>query len=107
MDTRVMPAYDHGRGSDRLRPTHLSSIQTKSSWGVSMRANRLSAACVIALFCIALASRSRAETRRHAKTLSQRQSAEHLAAGGIDDCVGDAVFGCVQQPRDVRSRKTA
>src|SRR5712692_7369352 len=52
-------------------------------------------------------ARGRAKEGRHSAALSQRQSAQHLIARGIDHRFGDAVFGRVQQPRGFRSRQGA
>ena len=73
-----------------IAPTSASSIKNKTFREASVRINRLPADCEPSRsgFECRSAGRiagGRAEERRHAAALSQRQSAQHLAARGIDD----------------------
>jgi len=72
-----------------------------------MRANRLSATCVIALITALATPARRAEEGRHAAALSQRQSASASLLEESTIASVTPVFVRVQQPREVRSRQGA
>ena len=67
-----------------------------------MRANRLSAACVIVL-SVVLATPAAAQKRGGTLKLYHNDNPPSASLLEIHHRLGDSVLGCVQRPREVRS----